>query len=272
MGELMLTLRPEMSEQQRGVAGRRAARVASSVAIAAVMVVAIPACGNDSRSRSNDRWVTTQDTTVDIDWDAVGKAYREAEGPEDFEKKVNEIYTGDEIISIAVQDIDDKTQEVTGFFDKNTDGKVEEPEKIFSLKREITGDKEAQYRIHGHGAYHGYTSPMWNIASGMVLGYMVSRAFSPGYRPVYTQPYMTSPDRHKALTTHRDGYRQKNPDKFRQGKSSKSGRSYGSKGSNYGGGKPSSSSPSPRPRSRSLGGGRFGRKGRPSGRVIRLES
>ncbi len=245
----------------------------------AALLVGAPACGNDVPV-SNDRWVTTQNTNVEMDWDAVGKAYRDAEGPEDFEQRVNEIYVGDEIVSVAVSDLDAKTQEVTGFFDRNTDGKVEEPEKVFTIRRDVTGPEAAQYQISGHGSYASYRSPMWDVASGMAMGYMISRVFSPGYAPVYTQSYVTSPTRRGALVSHRDSYRQKNPEKFRSGKSSKSGRSYGRKGSNFGGGTPSSSTPSsstprpsssPRPRS-SFGGGRFGRKGRPRGRVVRLSA
>lgn len=247
-----------------------AGRLVSVAAVAALMAVA-PACGNDS-SRGNDRWVTTENTTVEIDWDAIGEAYKKAEGPEDFEEKVNEIYTGSEIISVAVHDLDEKTQEVTGFFDKNTDGQVEDGEKVFTIRRELTGADSGKYQMNGHGAYSHYRSPFWDIASGMALGYMVSRAFSPGYAPVYTRPYVTPASRHAALTSHRDGYRQKNPDKFqktnRSGKSSKSGRSYGRKGNNYGGSRPTSS---PRPR-RSFGGGRFGKRRAPRGRVVRLEA
>jgi len=248
------------------------------VAAAAALLIGGPACG-DPPARNDDRWVTSQNTTVELDWDAVGKAYREAEGPEDFEQRVNEIYTGDEIISVAVADLDDKTQEVTGFFDRNTDGRVEDPEKVFTIKRDVTGPEAAQYQIAGHGPYASYRSPMWDIASGMAMGYMLSRVFSPGYAPVYTQAYVTSPSRRGALVSHRDGYRQSHPDKFRSGRSSKSGRTYGSKGSNFGGGKPSSSTPSSRPSStpssrpsRSFGGGRFGRRGAARGRVIRLSA
>lgn len=249
--------------------GRRAVGL---VAMAALLV-GVPAC-NDPAPTSNDRWVTTQDTNVEIDWDAVAKAYREAEGPEDFEQKVNEIYTGDEVVSVAVADLDAKSQEVTGFFDRDTNGQVAEDEKIFTIRRDVTGPEEAQYQIAGHGHYAGYHSPMWDIASGMAMGYMISRVFSPGYQPVYTQAYVTSPQRRGALVSHRDTYRQSHPDKFRSGKSSQSGRTYGRKGSNFGGGTPSSSTPrsTPRPtsRPRSFGGGRFGRRGKPSGRVVRL--
>lgn len=238
-------------------------RTVSLAAIAALMV-GVPACGDGSRG--NDRWVTTEDTTVDLDWDAINEAYQQAEGPEDFERRVNEIYTGDEVISVAVSDVDEKTQEVTGFFDKDEDGKVADGEKVFTIKRDITGPEAAQVQIAGYGPYAGYHSPMWDIAGGMLLGSMLASAFSPGYSPIYRQPYVTPAARRGELATARNSYRQQNPDKFRQAqaKASKSGRSYGAKGSGFGGGSPTPSRP------RSSGGGRFGRRGPTKGRVVRL--
>lgn len=236
-----------------------------TVVLAAVasLVVGVPACGGDS-TRGNDRWVTTEDTTVDIDWNAINEAYQQAEGPEDFERRVNEIYAGDEVISVAVHDADEKTQEVTGFFDKNEDGKVEDAEKVFTIRRDITGPEAAQVQIAGHGAYAGYHSPIWDIAGGMLLGSMLANAFSPRYTPMYTQPYITPAARRGQLAASRDSYRAQNPDKFRQSRASKSGRSYGAKGGGFGGGTPAPSRP------RSSGGGRFGRRGPAKGRVLRL--
>lgn len=253
-------------------------RGASMVAIAALLLAA-PACGGpsrDSQSKRTDRWVTTEDTTVEIDWDAVGEAYKTAEGPEDFETKVNEIYTGDDIISVSVHDQDAKTQDVTGFFDRDKDGKVGESEKVFSIRRDLVDESSAQYQVSGHNSYSHYSSPIVPLLAGVATGYMVSRIFSSGYSPSYSQPYVTPTSRHAALTSHRDGYRQSNPDKFKSSASSKSGagqksrtgKSYGSKGGNFGGGR---SSPTPRPSSRPSGGGRFGIKRRPA-KVVRLEA
>lgn len=227
------------------------------------MIVAVPACGESG----TDRWVTTEDARVDIDWDAVGQAYKDAEGPEDFEKKVNEIYAGEEVISIAVQDIGEHTQEVTGFFDNDADGKVGENEKIFTIKREITSEKEGNYQIHGAGPYAGYHSPVFDIAAGMLLGSMISNAFMPGYRPMYTQPYTTSPTRRGDLVAHRNAYRQANPDKFRAGQRSQSGRAYNRRGGAFGGGQaPRRSGGMPR------GGGRFGLRRAATRRVIRVSA
>ena len=196
-------------------------------------------CGSSEEEESN-RWVATQNTNVAIDWDKVNEAYKTANGPEDLEQKINEIYEGDEIISIAVQDTADKNQTVTGFFDKNVDGKADESEKIFTINRTVKGEGEAQYQTTGHGHYGGYVSPFFGVASGMMMGMMLGSMFSPSYMPM---SYATSPGRHAALANHRSSYRAANPSRF--SKPSQTGRSYGG-GKSTGGG------------TRSRGGSRFG--------------
>jgi len=227
----------------------------------AVMVVGANA-GCDSGPEKVERWATTENTAVKIDWDKVNEAYKQASGPEDLEKRINEIYEGDEVISIAVADQDNKTQVVTGFFDKNADGKVEESEKIFTIKREPTGEGAAQIQTTGYGPYYGYHSPLLSIASGMLLGSMMSSMFMPHYVPVYTQPYVTSGTRVSNLHSERSSFRASNPERF--GPRSQSGRSYG-------GSKPSMKSPSVRPSSGGFrrGGGSFGL--RRAGRAVRPE-
>lgn len=203
-----------------------------AVLVAAVTVAGVSGCQSGP---SRDRWVVTEDTRVEIDWDAINKAYREAEGPEDFEKRVNEIYAGDEVISVSVKDFDDKSQVITGFFDEDGDGQAGESEKVFSVKRDVVGEGAAQYQINGAGPYASYHSPMWDIAAGMMLGSFLSNMFMPGYRPMYMVPYGTSAARRGALMAHRDSYRAANPSKF-PAKASSSGRSYGSRGSGWGSG------------------------------------
>ena len=191
--------------------------------------------------------MTTENTTVPIDWDKVNQAYQQAQGPEDLEKRINEIYKGDEIISISVKDNDEKTQVVTGFFDKNTNGAVDDGEKIFSIQREITGEGEARVQTTGYGPYYGYHSPFLSIVSGMVVGSMISNALMPGYRPMYGAGYTTSPARAGQIAQSRSAYRAANPSQFQR---SKSGRTYN---------RPSSTSrPTGRVGGGRVGGGRFG--------------
>jgi hypothetical protein len=195
-------------------------------------------------TESTERWATTENTNVDIDWNKVNEAYKVAEGPEDLEKRINDIYTGDEVISIAVHDLDAKVQVVTGFFDKNQNGGVEADEKIFTIKREVTGEG-AQVQTHGHGHYAGYASPMLSLVSGMLLGSMMMSAMSPGYSPRYTQPYATSAARTGELRNQRAP---------RATKASGTGKSYNSAGR----------SPRGQTGGRRMGGGRFGIR-RPAG-------
>src|SRR6187551_3162504 len=149
--------------------------LASALSIA--LITPVVGCAPDNERV--DRWATTENTNVKIDWDKVNQAYREANGPEDLEKRINEIYEGDEVISVAVNDQDDKTQIVTGFFDKNSNGSVEDEEKIFTIKREPSGEGKAQVQTVGYGPYAGYHSPVWDIAMGMVMGSMISNMFMP---------------------------------------------------------------------------------------------
>jgi hypothetical protein len=215
-------------------------KLLAAILTASVISTGAVGCGKDE---GTDRWATTENTNVKIDWDKVNEAYKAADGPEDLEKRINEIYEGDEVISISVQD-EGKNQVVTGFFDKNTSGKIDEGEKIFTIKREITGDGTGQIQTTGHGPYYGYHSPFMSIMTGMIVGSMISSAFSPRYVPVYTTAYTTSAARHSSLTSQRSSYRQANPSRFSK-PSRNTGRSYGGGGGRTGG-------------SRSGGGGRFG--------------
>jgi hypothetical protein len=230
-------------------------------AFLALLVVAAAGC-RDDRQRGNERWTATENTNVKIDWDKVSEAYKTAEGPADFEQKVNEIYEGDEIVSVSVHDVDASTQVVTGFFDKDQNGQVEEEEKIFTIQRNVTDEGSGQYQVTGHGPYYGYHSPMMSFAMGMMMGSMISGALRPGYVG-YSRPYVTGTERRGALSSQRSQYRARNPERF-----SRSGKTYNSKGTrSWGSGR---RSPGPR---RSFGGGRFGiRDQRRDSRPQRLTS
>jgi hypothetical protein len=227
----------------------RTSRIVLALAVAAA---ATAAC--NPRRDGTDRWTTTENTNVKIDWDKVNDAYKQAEGAADLERRINEIYEGDEVVSIAVHDVDAKTQVVTGFFDKNTDGQVDEPEKIFTITRVITGAGEGQYQTAGYGHYGGYASPMFGIMSGMLMGSMLSSMMMPTYVPMYTHPYTTSAARHGELRGQRSSYRAQYPERF--AKRSQTGRSYGG------------SSGTKRSPPRSRGGSRFGGRASTLPRVV----
>jgi hypothetical protein len=227
------------------------------------LAVALATAGCDKGQEPTERWATTENTSVAIDWDKVNEAYKLAEGPEDFERRVNEIYEGSEIVSVSVQDLDDKVQVVTGFFDKNSNGAVEDEEKIFTIRREIKGEGTAQVQTTGHGPVYGYYhSPFLSIASGMLVGSMLANSFRPNYAPAYSRPYTTSMTRAGDLRAQRQSYRAANPSRFDRAKASGSGRKYNSSGRT-----------GSRPTGRS-GGTRFGvrRKDEGSKKLVRLDA
>lgn len=229
------------------------------VTVAAPLGLVAVGCNPSGSAERTERWASTGNTNVAIDWDKVNEAYKLADGPEDLERRVNEIYEGSEIISISVADVDAKTQLVTGFFDKNTNGTVEDSEKIFTIRRELSGESAAQYQTVGYGPYYGYHSPFFSIASGMLMGSMMSRMFTPGYVPMYQQPYTTPSSRVADVRQTRSSYRAANPSQFQR---SQSGRTYN---------RPTPTTRSKMGGSRSFGGGgKFG--GATKGRAVRLDA
>jgi hypothetical protein len=209
--------------------------------VASVLALAVPACATHTHTHTTETetvpaeiveaWPETQNagggtatSDAKLDFEAISKAYREAESPEDFEQRVNEIYTGDEIVSIAVEDQNDQTQLVTGFIDKNGNETVDEGEKIFSIKRTPTGSEEqqtAQYVTTGYsydvgvGYYPYYTSPYYPLAWGagtVAVGAMAAMAWRGAAYAPYR--YATSAARVGALNTYRGHYRAANPQRF----------------------------------------------------------
>jgi hypothetical protein len=218
----------------------RSKLLTASLSFALISPISLIGC-----DQPRERWATTENTNVALDWDKLNQAYKSADGPADFEKRVNEIYQGDEVISVAVQDLEGNTQVVTGFFDKDKSGTVQDSEKIFTIKRTVTGEGTGNYQTQGHGPYYGYYhSPMMGLVSGMLMGSMISSAFRPNYVPMYRQPYTTPPSRLGEVKGARSAYRAANPPRVKP-KMSGSGRSYGTKPGRSGGGFRS-------------GGGRFG--------------
>lgn len=204
--------------------------MSSAKIVASVLALAVPIAGcGSSQSEAVEPWPETENAggetaaTSQIDFDAISKAYREASSPEEFEQRVNEIYEGDDIVSIAVEDQDDQTQLVTGFIDKNGNGTMDEGEKIFSIKRTPTGSGEeqtAQYVTTGYsyevgvGYYPYYTSPYYPLVwgTGLAVGAMAAMAWRGAAYAPYR--YATSAARVGALNSYRAGYRASHPQRF----------------------------------------------------------
>ncbi len=162
--------------------------------MAILMISNLIGCGGDD----NERWAAgdyAKAAELKLDVDAVMEAFKKAKNPQAFEKKVNEIYTGNEIISISVENKGETKQEVTLYIDDDpVDGKMTETEKIIQLTRAVGKEKnQTGYSRHGYGPYGHYTSPMTYMATGALLYWAMSR-------PYYRTP-MTSYSRIRSSRT-----------------------------------------------------------------------
>ena len=102
-------------------------------------------------SRQQD-WMATDGATGRINLDAVKDALETSKDLSEFEKRVNEIYEGDNLVLIRVEE--KGTQKIiSGFEDLNQSNAIEEAkdDKLFS----ITVDEE-KYEVYGHGSNRYY--------------------------------------------------------------------------------------------------------------------
>ncbi len=173
--------------------------------------------GKQAQSSGTERYTsaTVQGEAEKINLDAVHQAFFETSGRDlqawmgGFEKRVNEIYQGDDIVSVDAEKKDGMVR-VTGFLPKNDEpGFQGADEKLFELKQ--TGPVDASrgmpYELSGQGgsphhagypppAYHSYGLLDNPFVQMMIIGSMLNR------------PYFTPPVHYQVLRDHRQGYRQ----------------------------------------------------------------
>lgn len=181
------------------------------VAVLSMAVVTFVS-GCAQRTSVSEHYVSPQIQGADqkINLDEVQKAFFEAKGAADFqawmaafEKRVNEIYDGDEVVAL------DATREnerlvVTGYIDSNkTPGFQSQDERLFAIEQ--TGEvvnNELPYRVaggDGRAYYEGHRSVLDNpFVQMMVLSSMMN---------MWGGRYHTPYDRFGGLRTHRDTWR-----------------------------------------------------------------
>ncbi len=158
-----------------------------------------------SCSRSEDQWAETEGKAGYINLEAVEEAMKKSENVSDFEKRVNEIYQGDEVILIEVKNEDNGEQLVSGYADLNENGKIDydEDEKLFTFRRWYEeGNQRGEMRGYGVNSYyyHPYPAGM-NFLTTWLL-------FSALSRPAYMVPvYHTTIADVGTIKEHRATYR-----------------------------------------------------------------
>lgn len=143
-----------------------------------------------------------------INVEAVEKALKEirAEDPqqwnEAFEKKVNEIYEGDEVISIASR-VENGMLKVTGYVEKDgLEGFQTEDEEIFSIEQtEAANEKTTAAVIRSYTTGGNQVEHHTSFAETMFQVWLINKIFSPSYAYHTPRSGLTS------LSSFRDSYR-----------------------------------------------------------------
>ncbi len=195
-----------------------------------------------SCSRSEDQWAETAGKAGYINLEAVEEAMKKSDNVSDFEKRVNEIYQGDEVILIEVKNEDNGEQLVSGYADLNENGKIDydEDEKLFTFRRWYEeGNQRGEMRGYGVNSYYYRPYPTgidflttWLLFSALSRpAYMVPvyhttisdvgmiKQHRANYRstPSYREQLRTNRDFHTRMsTTYGTTYRQASPSANRQ--------------------------------------------------------
>lgn len=172
--------------------------MASAGIIAAGSMIALGAC-----SGKREQWAETSGKAGQINLEAVEEAMQKSKDVTEFEKRVNEIYTGDEMVLIEVKN-EGNEQLVSGYADLNDNNEInyEEDEKLFTFRRWFEGDKPS-YEMRGYGVNSYYHRPYTGM--DLFTTWLLVSALT---RPMYTVPvYHTTIADRGALRSYRADYR-----------------------------------------------------------------
>lgn len=167
-------------------------------ALAGASLLAAPVAAACSDGPSHEEWAATDGAAGRINLDEVQKAFKDAESPTDFEKRVNEIYEGDGIVLIRVEQ-DGERMELEGWEDLNRSREIEDAtdDRLFSIVR-----ANERHEMRGYGA-NGYYNNSFG-AGNFLFTYMLLSTFSPFGGRYY---YHTTPARYNTINRNRTNYR-----------------------------------------------------------------
>ena len=168
----------------------------SLVALAGTMVVAGPAVAACTPGPTYDQWAATDGAAGRINLDAVQEAFKESKSASEFEKRVNEIYEGDGVVLIRVNQDGERTT-LEAFEDLNKDGSIDDAsdDQLFSIVKSSNANE-----MRGYGANGYYRSSFG--AGDFLFTYLIISSLSRG--PYF---YQTSPARAGTIRNNRTNYR-----------------------------------------------------------------
>lgn len=176
------------------------ASIAASGVIAGGGAFTIVSCSSDS-----EQWAETSGQAGQINLEAVEEAMKDSKDVTEFEKRVNEIYTGDEMVLIEVKN-EGEEQLVSGYSDLNDNMQIDydEDEKLFTFRRWFEGN-DHRYEMRGYGMNSYYYHP-YPAGTNLLTTYLLWSALT---RPMYTVPiYHTTVAERQTTRAYRTQYRQ----------------------------------------------------------------
>ena len=174
--------------------------IAASGIIAGGSMISLGAC-----SSRQEQWAETAGKAGQINLEAVEEAMKKSEDVTDFEKRVNEIYQGEEMILIEVKN-EGTEQHVSGYADLNNNLQIDydADDKLFTFRRSGEGDKQ-RYSMTGYGVNSYYHHP-YPYGTNLLTTYLLVSALS---RPMYMAPvYQTTVAQRQSARSARASYRQ----------------------------------------------------------------
>ena len=156
-------------------------------------------------SSKSDQWAETSGQAGHINLEAVEDAMKKSKDVTEFEKKVNEIYQGDEMVLIEVKNEANGEQLVSGYSDLNDNGQIDydNDEKLFTFRRwSENGAQRGSMQGYGVNSYYNNSYPTgMNFLTTWML-------FSVLSRPMYAVPmYQTTIGGAQGLRNYRSTYR-----------------------------------------------------------------
>lgn len=150
-----------------------------------------------------EQWAETSGKAGQINLEDVENAMKDSSDVSEFEQKVNEIYTGEEMVLIEVTN-QGTEQLVSGYadLDNNLEINHDSDDKLFTFRRWFEGDKP-RYSMRGYGVNSYYYRPY--PMSNMLGTYLLVSALT---RPMYSRPiYHTTVVQRQATRQYRTNYR-----------------------------------------------------------------
>ena len=187
---------------------RNSVATQATVGLGALAMAGAVGCGDDEGKYNSGHveadWMETDGAAGRINLGEVQKAFKDAKDPSAFEQRLNEIYTGKNLILVKVKK-DGDAMHVSGWEDLDSSGTIEDEkdDKLF----QITVNKEKkEYDVRGAGVnshyhHHGSSSGFGGgFFTGYIMGSMMGNMMSGGM-------YMTPRSHVTVINNHRTTYR-----------------------------------------------------------------